>query len=186
MADYYYLVSSLPLLNMDSVPDRTPAEFTAECRRWLTPEQQQLIGGLALVPDAVDQNTNKTLRDWKVWEICLRNAIIRHRQGCPGSTDDFTREEKDYFSEIDKGVQEAFAKGTPLDREDKIDQMRWCKLDELESGHDFDFEKLFIYKLKLLICEKRKSRDSVRGEEVFAETVERIISKDGETALSDG
>jgi len=83
---------------------------------------------------------------------------------------------KDYFSEIDRGVQEAFSAKDPKLKEKILDNLRWKELDNLESGHQFDVTKLCIYKLRLMICEKWINRQIEKGETNLESIVEHFYN----------
>ena len=51
----------------------------------------------------------------------------------------------------------------PLEAEKILDRMRWAKLDELEAGRQFDFDRVCIFKLKLLILAKYSGRTPDAG-----------------------
>ena len=59
---------------------------------------------------------------------------------------------------------------SPLAAEGVLDRARWSWLEELESGHYFDGERLALYLLKLRILERRarfvKDLGSARFEEL--------------------
>jgi hypothetical protein len=62
------------------------------------------------------------------------------------------------FAEIDFALSSA-ATASPLEREKLIDAALWRKLDELEICHEMDFEHLCIYRMRLQLLEKYKSRE---------------------------
>ena len=87
------------------------------------------------------------------------------------------RDELDFFSEIEKGVQDAFSKSTPLEMENALDVLRWQRLENIETGHVFDFTNLSVYKLKLMLCEKYSVLNKEKGAESFDKLVDYIYQQ---------
>jgi len=178
MASFYYLISSLPLLKLGEIPLLDTAEFLAASEGFLTDDEILEIQSLSLVPPK-NPPLGETSALWFEWETCLRNALIRVRdQGKNIDSEKFIRHETDFFSEISTGVHEAFSKPTPLEMENALDKLRWSKLDTMEVGHMFDFTRLCIYKIKLMLCEKQNLRKSETGSSHFDEIVECIYEKE--------
>ena len=170
MAQFYYLISSLPMLTLDEKPSIDSAKFLDSCNGFVLPEELETLSDLALHPS--DSNSCNVIEEWSNWETLLRNQLVlkRAKQG----SEKYLHEEHDTFSEIVKGVQEAYLKADPLEREDYLDQLRWTRLEDLEVGHEFDFRKLCIYKIKLMLCEKRINRSREKGSENYDDIINTI------------
>jgi hypothetical protein len=52
-------------------------------------------------------------------------------------------------------------------------------LDELESGHYFDIDKILVYALRLQILERKALFDEQKGREMFDKVYTEIISPVG-------
>ena len=172
MAQFYYLISSLPMLEPDEAPKLTPEDFSAACADCISPKQAEILKSLSLVPGA------GVMPEWEEWETMLRNRLAGRRSKAVENSGRYIREEKDFFSEIEHGVQEVYLKDNPLERENFLDTLRWNRLEDIEAGHEFDFTKLCVYKLKLLLCGKRAARDRVQGEENYDRIVAHIYGAD--------
>jgi len=158
------------MLDFDSAPPMSEDEFLDSCADWLPGDAMGRLRDLSLLPPEDIRKGDSAIDRWHVWETRLRNALAARRARREGGGGDraaekYLRENLDFFSEIEDGVQEAFAKSSPADREDVLDKLRWRVLEDIESGHDFDFDKLCVYKLKLLLQVKRASRDTAKGAE---------------------
>jgi len=165
MAGYYYLISSLPMLMFDETAPLNVEEFNAACSDKISENDLEILNKLGLVPeDGRIFSENSAAERWRRWEVCLRNRIAAHRVPHGKDIHEYLQEEKGCFGEIDSGVQEAFGIKNPLEREKYFDRMRWSALDDFESGHHFDFDKLCIYKLKLLLLAKWNERQVEQGE----------------------
>jgi hypothetical protein len=178
MSEYFYLVSSLPMLKQDEESAISSEEFLDACSQWLKPGELSLIKQLNLAPIANSAlSPASAAGKWNNWETCLRNFMTRTRAGkLNRDTANSLREEKDFFSEIERGAQDAFSAPNPLEREKMLDKLRWTQLEDLESGHHFDFDKLCIYRIKLLLREKWTNRKKEQGEENLNGVVEKVYA----------
>ncbi len=178
MAGYYYLISSLPALAADGEPAIKLAEFMEQCGEWLSPDEMQELSRLDLVPANDDPaDLSGPALAWHDWETCLRNAIARHRGASGQDVESALRYELDCYGEIEAGVQEAWSQTDPLERERVLYRLRWRFLDDLESGHNFDFHLLAAYKLKLLLREKWVALNVAAGRGNLTATVAQIEQK---------
>jgi len=160
------------MLTLDESPLIDSLKFLDSCSDFISPEDFEILTNLSISPD--DLTTDSPIPEWSIWETLLRNRLVTKRGKSGSGADKYLHEEMDSFSEIEKGVQEAYLKSDPLEREDYLDQMRWTKLEDLEVGHDFDFKKLCIYKMKLMLCEKRLGRNREKGSRNYDDIVETI------------
>lgn len=178
MAAFYYLISTLPMLSCGEVPMLTCDEFLAACTEFVSNKEMQDLQELTLVPPEEYDGNNPTAYAWYEWETCLRNALVQLRtKGKGPEGEKFLREETNFFSEIPKGVQEAFNKTSPLEMEDALDKVRWSKLNDMEVGHSFDFAILCVYKLKLMLGEKQRLLDEDQGSGNYDAIVDHIYGK---------
>lgn len=163
MSEYYYLVASLPMLTLEAVPEISSDEFLAAISEHLSSFELSALETLSLLP-SIGESRIESVQAWNEWETSVRNTIVGLRaKGDVSKSDNFKRSDCGFFSEIDKGVVEAFAKSNPLEREKHLERIRWAFLDDLELGHDFDIVKLAAYRLKLMLCEKRSSVSVEKG-----------------------
>lgn len=182
MAAYYYLISSLPMLKpLEDTPFNSE-EFAALCAEWLGGREMAVLASTSLVPDGGKAPAGSLAAKWKDWETCLRNRIAKQRVSV-NKTDaaPFIRPGGGFYSEIESGVQNAFAKGTPLEREETLDRLRWRAVEDFETGHIFDLDRLCAYKLRLAINAKWRGRSIEPGRDNF-ESIISAVEKGGETA----
>ena len=152
-------------------------KFNDWCIGQVSDKDMELLDRLSLVPEAdAVFPANTAAEKFRQWETSLRNRIAIHRAPQGKDVHDYLHEEKGCFCEIDSGIQEAFALKNPLEREKYFDRMRWRALDDFESGHHFDFDKLCVYKLKLLLLEKWNERQVPQGEKNLDVMLEKIDS----------
>jgi hypothetical protein len=175
MAEYYYLISSLPMLSFDEKSLLSIEKFNAACAEQIGVNELGILKKLSLIPTAEEVfPANTAAERWRQWEICLRNRIASHRAPQGKDVHEYLQYEEGCFCEIDAGIQEAFSLKNPLEREKYFDHMRWRALDDFEVGHHFDFDKLCVYKLKLLILEKWNERQVEQGETNLDMMLEQI------------
>ena len=180
--NYYYLIASLPYITFDSELPFSVNEFELQCEGIVTDEQLESLKGLSLLPR--EEYATETEDIWNQFEICLRNWIVHsraHRTKTP--PEKFIHESREFFVDMEKLVDDAFDESNPLKMAHTLDRLRWKELDRLETGHDFDYEKLVIYKLRLLILENWASLDKEEGAKAVHKVVEDLIASVGkETA----
>jgi hypothetical protein len=159
---FYYFLSSLPLLSLDEPAPFSAAEFMSSCASVLSPSDVLRLSEVSLVPGGVA--CCDAARGWQEWETYLRNVLARRRAVALGvDPSEAVRPEGDVFPG-DRRRADAVAEGRdPLAREKDLDRMRWARLDDLAVGHDFDFDALVIYRLRLLILEKWRLRSAEKG-----------------------
>ena len=152
------------MLSFDEKSLLSIEEFNAVCAEQIGVNELEIFNKLSLVPTAEAVYPSNTVAErYRQWEVCLRNRIASHRVPQGKDIHEYLQDEEGCFCEIEGGVQEAFALKNPLEREKYFDEMRWRTLNDFEVGHHFDFDKLCIYKLKLLILEKWTERQVEQG-----------------------
>jgi Protein of unknown function (DUF2764) len=164
MADFYYLLSSLPMLRPNQGVPMSTAQFMTTCGTHLSPGEMQTLAAISSSPAEESHfKENSVPARWNIFETCMRNRIIDSRPAKNTESAQYMRVEKDYFSAIERGVQEAFSRDNPLEREKRLDAVRLEFLDDLDGAHFFDFDALCVYKLKLMLLEKQARWDQAHG-----------------------
>ena len=179
MAGYYYLISSLPMLMFDEKAPIDLETFDDACIGQVSERDMKILDKVNLLPPSEEEfnfPANSAAERFRQWEVCLRNRIAAHRAPQGKDIHNYLHEEKSCFCEIDTGIQEAFALKNPLEREKYFDRMRWHALEDIEAGHHFDFDKLCVYKLKLLLLEKWNKRQRPEGVKNLDSMLEDIDS----------
>lgn len=178
MSIFYYIIASLPTLYLFEKQELDMVSFLEICKDQLDIKEYNAVKEIGLLPLEERHYSNSTLQKWYNWETCLRNKIARLRTtGNEKDCTPYLHSEKDYFPEIDRIVQEALGTENPLQKEKMLDIGRWERLSELESGHIFDIELIFIYKLKLLLCEKWIHRKEEAGKENLDKVLEELYKE---------
>lgn len=166
-SDYFYLLSSLPLLRRNENPPLSYDDFMRQCREQLPAADLHQVELAGLLPPAdLTPVRAPVLRDWYAWETFVRNVLAagraRRKRLDPAP---FLRH-TDYFQPSDqKRIEEIFALSGAEEREGGLLQLRWERLDALESGHYFDLGVLLVYALRLQLLQRQAGQDSVAGRE---------------------
>ena len=179
MSTFYYIQSTLPSISLWEKPEIDIDTFLSRCSDWLTDKEMKLLKTADIIPAEKLLHKNATVIKWNNWETCLRNRIAKNRS--PKIDIDavqYLKEEKDFFSESERIVQDAIAADTPLEKEKILDEQRWNYLTNLEAGHSFDIDLLCIYKLKLQLCAKWFSRVTDKGKDNFEKALDVLYKEE--------
>lgn len=83
--------------------------------------------------------------------------------------------ESSYFSSYYLGILKPLClKENPFEVELGLDMLKWQFLTELEVGNDFNFEKLVIYLLKLMLVSRRSLFIEEIGEKNFDDICQKL------------
>lgn len=183
-SSYYYLISSLPLLRWGTHPAIADGDFLAQCEGQLPPAALAELKAVSLLPGS-DHAPVGIEAAWHAWDDYIRNHLARarashqHRDVAP-----MLRSERDVFPTERREVDELLANDNPLERERALDHLRWRRLDSLEAGHPFDFDRLVVYRLKLLLLDKWTQFDGETGARNLAELVEAGLGQAAEQRVA--
>lgn len=172
-SSFYYLIGSLPYLKLGEPAPLKSAEFLAMCQNFISDRQLQTLSELTLVPRRESSCSVETV--WNDFETDLRNWTVRIRaQRLRRDGDEYLRVEGDLAAAMEQNVTEALDQKTPLDTEMRLDEMRWQKLNDLTVGHEFDFQRLVIYRLQLSILEKWGHHQKPEGLKNLNQAIETL------------
>jgi hypothetical protein len=169
MSQYYYLISSLPYLRQGGEPPLRSVDFLAQCAAQLNPTEVSCFVDVGLIPRVTAASPVEAR--WNEYETYLRNALVRiratrqHRDPTV-----YSRLEHSAFGGIEAAVRDAYNRD-PIRLEEQLDRLRWQFLDDLVVGHEFDFTAVFVYRVKLLLLEKRSGLDAATGQRRLDEAV---------------
>jgi len=150
----------------------SPGDFLLFCSAWIPVKEFNLLKNASIQDVRGDETSNPVVTRWNLWERTLRNELVSLRA---------QQKKTDLFEDIVPGekvlglaniAREAFSQPSPLTGEDMLNRSRWNFLEELETGHHFDIEKLIIYYLKLQLLQRKdffnKERGRANYNEIFA------------------
>jgi hypothetical protein len=174
--NYYYTVASLPMLFYDEALSLTLSQFIDICRTELSDNDMQLIENSSISILDSSTPTSSALEEWRTWEKGVRNELVKLRAHNKGwEPAEYLRENDDVLG-LHEIAREAVNESSPLEGEDVLNRARWSYLDELETGHHFDVERLVVYCLKLQILERRAKFTKDKGTANFEMLIENLSS----------
>lgn len=160
--NHYFLIASLPLLQLGQRPPIALPAFLQACGEHLTPEQMAVLRDLLETDGRHSQDP--FARAWFDCETELRNASVRLRARRRGvSPESFLRPQSGGRVFLQTAVAEAFQAPDPLEREKALDRLRWRLLDELAGLDPFSLEVVYSYVLKLRLAWRWASFDPDKG-----------------------
>lgn len=179
MADFFYFLSSLPMLRWGEKPPMSYDRFMAQCRSLLGDELSDEIAALQLVPCEIRDGMSPVAKAWNGFETFLRNTVggIRKNRMRKSNTV-MTRHETDYISSLDaKRLEEILSNASPLERENALDNFRWKFLDGIALQHAYSRGAVEIYAIRLLLLEKQASRQYEAGRAAFDKLMNAGLEK---------
>lgn len=161
-AQYYYFVSTLPALVLGETPQLDTESFLDLLPHHVSEGQVEHLRALAETPPVPE--FCPAARRWNELEIFLRNYVVRNRR----DTDrrrvaEWTREERDVFPGLEPQIDDALNAPNPLQREWRLDRIRWQMLEEARFARPFAVDALAVYRLQLLLVEKWAGVDAEAG-----------------------
>lgn len=181
MAQYYYLVSTLPMLSFDAEKYPSEGEFLEACAaRMSRNDYRRLINTELEIDPGTYEPRTEVQRWWYHREVALRNALVRVRAAALNRDAEEnlrrTPDGRDLGDDpaVIAAVREAYSQESPLRQEERLLQYRWQLLDEVSVGHFFDLDTLVIYYLKLKILGRRSQFKTELGTETFDETYKTV------------
>ena len=173
MREYYYLVATLPLLEFGMRMPISYEDFLSSCREQLSSKDFEIIKRTNIAPTEEAKDPCFTLRQWKGFDITLRNELSRYRASKKSKDTAAYIRGEDYLDPIlATEAHWAINEKSPLEAERFLDRFRWERIEELEREHYFDIDYLIAYALKLQILRRwQRIVDSEGGRRVLQDLV---------------
>lgn len=111
------------------------------------------------------------LRRWADADRSIRNVIAGSHYSIGAVSEDVA--ECEWYSDL----QAVIATADFVEREHKMDALRWNLADELATGHDFDIAQIMDYLIHLNILQRWALLNKERGRERFETIVKSFSSK---------
>lgn len=161
---YYYLVASLPPLELGKGVPFTPESFYESCYGVVSEDDYEDMR--RVLDDKLSETVHPFLRDWYDRETQLRNALARERAS-KRKTDaaPFLRAHGGWEAQAEKAATQAMSMENPLERERHLDRFRWDTLDEMALDPPFGAGVVFAFLLKLQIAVRWVGMTEERGGE---------------------
>ena len=200
--NYEFIVAGLPQLALDFQSGSFDLEsLTGSLRdmlgkkdnRWLDWLTKGLNGKYmnAHFYRAATQCNNAFIRGYFTFDREIRNIVAAYMARQYGQdiqnnlvgTGELTRQlavskaedfELEYISQIAAEISKIMQSKDPVDREQKIDRLRWEKATELSTFHYFDIEVILAFLLKASLVARWAKLDRETGTRLFRELVEEV------------
>ena len=175
MKEYWFLIASLPTVQMGEKPALSRADFRAACEGQLSEDKLRSV-------DAVLENREPPAGiATGLWngEIQLRDAIVRMRAKNRGADASRFLQPFDGFSAtIEKQVTDAFARPNPLEQEMALDHVRWSLADELALTGPFGLPGVLAFAVKVRIAERWAELEEEVGKNNVESLIEDVLTEE--------
>lgn len=176
-SDFFYFLSSLPLLRFGVMPPLSYPEFLTFAQEKLTADESALLSNLALCPSAPPSLSVPVIAEWEDWETFMRNSLVALRsKGNRSEAGKWQRGERGYFADTRRRLEEVLALPNAWEREQALDRLRWQKLNELQGVHFYDFTAVIIYAYRLLLLNRQASWNDEEGGKAFAALLDKTTA----------
>ena len=161
----YFLIASLPTLDLETAPALTPAAFDKLCREQLASADAEVAAALTAGRDS----DHPYVRAWRNSETLLRNAVARQRalrrhvDAAP-----YQRPADGCDLRLEHAVDAAFQAPNPLQREQQLDAIRWRMAEELQGYDPMAVRTVLAYAIKLRIASLWAARTTEAGRTAVA------------------
>jgi len=157
MDKYYYFISQLPFLIFDRQKNLNinAESFLDEASKWLAPKKLEILKKCSIKNYEGLDDSNHITREYKNFENSLYKFITAKRSKP-------NKKEADLYN-----IGVIIDQGNPLETEIGLLKLHWNYIEELESGRNFDFEKVICYYLKLQIIERLLKFNKENGTKIF-------------------
>jgi hypothetical protein len=182
LTQYYYLVASLPLLLFDDPAPMSSPAWLDLCRDQVPEDDHALLSRVGFDVPEPRPGDPDVWQAYCAWETALRNELTLLRARRLGLDPEPFLRSAPFFTDLPAIAREALETGTPRTAETALDRRRWSRLDELESGTQFDLGKLIVYRLKLLLLERKDRFRPGTGRKVFSEQYRLVMGDAGARA----
>ena len=198
MDNYVYIVAGLPELT--SGFENTGFDYAAvkeSIMELLSEKDQKLV---ELMEEGFDENTlgadfyaraaenkNRFIREYFDFDGRLRNMKVEYlakRLGKNG--EEFMVELPEADFEEEKLIQDILADADFVQREQKMDELKWEKASDIARMDYFNMNAILAFMVKAKTVQRWAELDPGKGEEMFRKLVKEIRGTNAELDLSGG
>ncbi len=153
------------MLQFGMKPPISYSDFLEQCAQQLNQDEM----------NALKEDKSLLLKKWKIFDISLRNELVRTRAVKKGKDpNNYLRGSGGIDPFIAPLAHWAANQDSPMESELYLDKIRWEKIEEIKSGHYFDMEYLAAYGLQLQILERWDRINSSDGMKILEGLTEKI------------
>ena len=171
MNGYYYLLTSLPELDINSSQAIEDADsFISKLEFFIPKKDFKQIK--SLINNDKDLKI-KVLEDYLKKKQSIDALLLEKREiKLRGESREYKLKQP-VDSQINSLVDKVFNNSNPLEAEKEILSLYWKILDEIGAFHNFDFTTLCVYVLKMQLLRRLKSFDANEGKKEFNNLFEK-------------
>jgi len=174
--DYYYIVASLPSIELGHAPPVSKDEFLLQCQGVLSEEKLREVD--AILNDRIEECASGYGCDLVSAETQLRNAIARMRASKRNmDARPFIREHSNFYGWVEKLAGDAFTRENPRERELALDHARWHIAEELAGVEPFSFGRVLAFAVKVRIAERWAQMDEEAGKQNVEQFIEAALAE---------
>ncbi len=181
MAQYYYLMATLPGILPGAPVSITYGEFRENAERFLNRKDRSVLEKISLEPPRVPEKTGSEFLDrWFLRERGLRLALERVRASKLKRDINVSGVEEAIINEAAEAASAARTAASfddPLEAERFLDKTRASYVSELLGTHSFDSESVFAYALMLLLHEREARFSAEAGSASYTTIYNQILGE---------
>lgn len=180
MAEYYYLLSSLPSLDFQVGPPLSYPELMDRSIPWLSQHDLVHFQSARIDIESVPEGRirHPLVRCWCTFEHSLRHELVKiraERIGVPAEP--YLREHVHKEAITVPFLRQLVEDPSPLKVELALLEARWLFLTDHELDHYFDLTALMIYSLKLQILERKGKFEAGMGRQILESGLADMLHK---------
>ncbi|MBB6031760.1 hypothetical protein HNR35_000753 [Borreliella spielmanii] len=175
---YYYVLSSLPYIDLKFLKDYSITDFLNNVELSLSKKDFNFLK--SLLEFKVDRGKSRVVDLFLDFEDTIRYTLAALRAKKLGLSKDFYLESAYFSSYYLNILRNICLKENSFEIELGLDLLRWQFLTDLEVGHEFDFEKVIIYFLKLRLFLRHNLFKEKLGIQNFDNICQNLIDKTNE------
>ncbi|MCQ2397503.1 MAG: hypothetical protein MJ106_07395 [Lentisphaeria bacterium] len=181
--DFIYILSSLPMLELDGDGAWEYDRFLETCENLVSAKEFSILEHLSLFPDA--SNHNPVLCGWRQWMVVMGNMMVKYRAKHLGvDPKQYLRSGKDDYPGDERVLDGIMSQPGLLAKQNAWEKLQWEKLQELEDeGGAFSWNALLVYALRLLILQNRRRYEQKAGREAFENLVSARLAEAAEARV---
>jgi len=176
MANYYYLIASLPMLRKDQSEYISHEDFLALCKEQVSASDYAVLSQATLTGDEVKGNL--FIKGFSHYRSLVQKELAAQRSARLKLNDPRYINNGEKESKITEVIHKAVSSDNPLEGEKLILSLYW---DYLEShvglGHVFDLTFLLSYALRLQILSRISSFTREKGNAEFSRLFSNLKSE---------
>jgi hypothetical protein len=177
LSSYYYFAATLPMLQKQSEMPFSMEEFLTLCRYHMNRRDSAVVE--AAVTGGEAETSLTVLRRLREYRKAVSEELASLRARRLGRDQAAYADRSLWVADAEAAAKAAYGASDPLETVEMLFMQEWRLLDELESQHYFDLEKIVIYALKLQLLHRASCRSREQGREEFGHIFSNVQATDG-------